>query len=81
MHNGGGGVQTLRECIRPHHPLGVSSARAKDMATMVVDTAAEAAVMMSWPSVVVLVVLPMEDLACYDDMDRLVVLCVSLEWV
>jgi len=47
----------------------------------VVDTAAEAAVMMTWPSVVVLVVLPMEDLACYDDMDRLVVLCVSLEWV
>jgi len=52
---------------------------AKDMATMVVDTVAEAAVMMTYPSVVVLVVRPMEDLACYEGMDRLVVLCMDLE--
>jgi len=39
---------------------------------MVVDTAAEATVMMTCPSVVILVVLPMEDLACYDGMDCLV---------
>jgi len=34
-----------------------------------VDTAAEVAGMMTCPSIVVLVVLPMEDLACYDSMD------------
>jgi len=68
-------------CIRPHCPLGTSSAGAKDMATLVVDTAADTTVIMTCPSVVVLVVLHMEDLACYDGMDRLVVLGVDLEWV
>ena len=80
MHNGSGRTDTAG-CIRPHRPLGASSARVKYVATMVVDTAAETTVMMTCPSVVVLVVLPMEDLACYDGMDRLVVLCVDLECV
>jgi len=66
------GRTDIAGCIRPHRPLGASSATAKDMATMVVDTAAEGAVMMTCPSVVILVVLPMEDLACYDGMDCLV---------
>jgi len=47
---------------------------------MMVDTAAGAVVMMIDPSFV-LVVLPMEDLACYDGIDRLVVLHVDVKWV
>ena len=112
-------------CIRPHRPLGTSSAGAKDIAPTMVDTvgtlrrateavwgwviphmealgwgwagpssvlggqlrrqtptlllplprtevdrAADAVVMMTCPSVVVLVVVPTEDLACYNGMDR-----------
>jgi len=80
MPNGGG---AYRHCgmYSPPPPMGTSSAGSKDMATLVVDTAAETAVMMTCPSVVVLVVLHMEDLACYDGIDRLVVLGVDLEWV
>jgi len=55
----------------PRQPATVADSNSSaPLARTEVDTVAEAAVMMTCPSIVVLEVLPTEDLACYDSMDR-----------